>query len=100
MREHSAGRGQRDSRCGVGTGAVQRGRKVIEAGGSFGQEAGHRWTVAAVLKTTTAEAAEATTKTHAMTHKIHKHCEGLGPSCLALKGIKVDAHSSKERQKR
>lgn len=57
-----------------------------EAGGSSGPEAGHHWPAAAVLKTTTtAEAAEATRKKHAMTHKIHKHYKVLGPSCLALR---------------
>lgn len=85
MREHRVGLGQGDSRCGVGTGAVQRGRKVREAGGSSGQEAGHCWAVAAVLNSTTAEAAETTTKEHALAHKTHKYHKGLGPSCLALR---------------
>lgn len=62
MREHRVGTGQGDGRCGVGTGAVQRGRKAREAGGSSGREAGHRWAVAAVLNSTTADAAETTTK--------------------------------------
>lgn len=89
MREHRVGMGQGDSRCGVGTGAVQRGRKAREAGGSSGQEAGHHWAVAAA---TTAEAAETTMKKHALAHKTHKHHKGLGPSCLALT---AHVHSSR-----
>lgn len=46
----------------MGMGAAQRGRKGREAGGSAGQEADRCWAVAAVLKSITAEAAEATEK--------------------------------------
>lgn len=73
--------GQGDSRCEQSSAA----RKVTEADSSSGREAGHHWPEAAVLKTTTAEAAEATRKKHATTQKIHKHYKVLGPSCLALR---------------
>lgn len=95
MREHRVGMGQGDSRCGVGTGAVQRGRKVREAGGSSRQEVDHHWAVSAA---TTAEAAETITNKHALTHKTHKHHKGLGPSCLALRANVQIAGEGQEQQ--
>lgn len=62
--------GQGGSGGGVGRGREQcRGEGCHRGRGSSGQEAGHHWPVAAVLTTTTAEAAEATRKKHATTHK-------------------------------
>lgn len=56
----------RQQECGVDrAGSAAREERVAEAVGSFGQKAGHCWAVAAIPKTTTAEAAEATRKKHA-----------------------------------
>jgi hypothetical protein len=51
--------------------------------------------MAAIPKTTIAEAAEAIRKKHAMTHKIHKQSMGTGSQLSGCNSIKVNAQSSK-----